>query len=61
MVRVNSSVCTGCLKKKYRCLIAYIRKTRTVIALKYIVFYSGRANLNFDILQEDFDAKLCEI
>ena len=25
---------TGCLKKKYRCLITYIRKTRTVIALK---------------------------
>ena len=25
---------TGCLKKKYRCLITYIRKTRIVIALK---------------------------
>ena len=25
---------TGCPKKKYRCLITYIRKTRTVIALK---------------------------
>ena len=35
----------------YQCLITYIRKTRTVIALKYTVFYFGRANLNFDILQ----------
>ena len=24
----------GCLKKKYRCLIIYVRKTRTAIALK---------------------------
>ena len=38
----------------YRCLITYIRKTKTVI-------YFGRTNLNFDILQYDFDAKLCEI
>ena len=25
---------TGCLKKKYRCLITDIRKTRTIIVLK---------------------------
>ena len=37
-------LCTGCS-------ITYIRKTRTVIALKEIVFYFGRTNLNFDILQ----------
>ena len=37
------------VSKKYWCLITYIRKTKTVIALKYIVFYLGRANLNFDI------------
>ena len=38
-------------QKKYHCLITYIKKTRTVIALKYIVFYLGRDSLNFDILQ----------